>query len=102
MEKAIKWIIKKLVNLHYKRAPFLVWSWGIDENTDIHIVSEEAYPDRHRYGLREEVFTENQKVIAYPLTDRNCDNCGTPSELCKYCIDEDSMWTPMRWSEGSE
>ena len=24
----------------------------------------------------------------------NCDTCGTPKHLCKYCIEEDRMWTP--------
>lgn len=49
-------LIKLLVNLKWKRERFLVWSWGIDENTDIHIISEEAYLDRHRFGVKEETY----------------------------------------------
>lgn len=45
-------IIKALVNWKYKKEKFLCWSWGIDENTDIHIISEESYLDRHRYGVK--------------------------------------------------
>ena len=54
--KMIKWIIKKLVNLHYKRTQFMAWSWEIDEHTDIHIISEESYLDRHRFGTREKTY----------------------------------------------
>lgn len=49
-------IIKLLVNYKYKRHKFLVWSWGLDEHTDINIISEEYYPDRHRFGLREDKY----------------------------------------------
>lgn len=47
-------IIKLLVNMKWRRERFLAWSWGIDENTDIHIITEESSQDRHRFGVREE------------------------------------------------
>lgn len=58
INKVLYFIIKKLVNLLYRRTRFLTWSWGIDEHTDINIISEESYLDRHRFGLHEEVFKE--------------------------------------------
>ena len=54
MQRVIDRLIKLLVNYKYKKEAFYIWSWGIDENTDIYIISEESYPDRHRFGLREE------------------------------------------------
>ena len=50
-------LIKFFVNLKWKREHFYTFSWGIDENIDIHIMSEESYQDRHRFGLREELYT---------------------------------------------
>lgn len=49
-------IIKFFVTLKWKREQFYTFSWGIDENTDIHIMTEESYPNRHRFGLKEETF----------------------------------------------
>ena len=49
-------LIKILVNLKYKRDGFYTFSWGIDENTHMHIMSEESYLDKHRFGLKEEMF----------------------------------------------
>lgn len=54
MEKIIKWLIRKLVTVYYKHYPFYVYSWGIDEHTDLYIISEESYFNRHRFGLKEE------------------------------------------------
>ncbi len=55
-KKLLEIIIKRLVTLLYIREPFLVWSWGLDEHTDLYIISEESYPDRHRFGVHEEVY----------------------------------------------
>ena len=57
----VKPIVRFLVNLWYKKYPFLVYSWGIDEHTDIHIMTEESYLDRHRFGVREEFFGESEE-----------------------------------------
>jgi len=46
-------IIKLLVNRKWKRERFYSWTWGIDENVGIHIITEESYQDRHRFGLRD-------------------------------------------------
>ena len=56
----IEKIIKKLVNWKYKRDGFWTWSWGVDEHVDIHIISEESYFDRHRFGTRIEAW--NRRV----------------------------------------
>lgn len=52
-------LIKLLVNYKYKKYPFYIWSWGIDEHTDINIISEESYLDRHRFGLKEEYYADS-------------------------------------------
>lgn len=47
-------IIKILINIKYKREPFMAWSWGIDDTHEINILSAEYYNDHYRYGVREE------------------------------------------------
>lgn len=56
--KILKWIIKKLVTLYWKKTHFHTYSWGVDENVDLYVLSEESYPDRHRFGTKEGVFGE--------------------------------------------
>jgi hypothetical protein len=56
MERILKWIIKKLVTLYWKKTHFYNYSWGVDENVDLHIFSEETYLDRHRFGVRQDMF----------------------------------------------
>lgn len=29
------------------------------------------------------------------VRSKDCETCGTPRHLCKYCIEEDRMWTPQ-------
>ena len=55
MNKILSFIIKKLVTLYYKKYPFYTYSWGIDEFTDLHIMSEtfDVSKNIHRFGLRE-------------------------------------------------
>ena len=55
MNKLLSYIIKKLVTLYYKKYPFCTYSWGIDEFTDLHIMSEtfDVSKNIHRFGLRE-------------------------------------------------
>ena len=57
--KIIKFFIRKLVNLYYRRTHFFVYSWGIDELNDISIMSEEVMLDKGytRFGLKEIPFT---------------------------------------------
>ena len=52
IDSLLKFLIKKLVTIYYKRTKFLTYSWGIDEFTDINIISEEFRRNYHRYGLR--------------------------------------------------
>lgn len=54
--RLIDWLIKLLVNYKYKKKPFMAWTWGIDEHTDINIITAEYYDDHYRYGLREEFY----------------------------------------------
>ena len=53
MDSLIRWIIKKLVTWYYKRTGFLAFSWGIDNNTDISILSEVYKDDGYRIGTKE-------------------------------------------------
>ena len=62
--KFLKWLIRKLVTFYYRVHPFYTYSWGVDENLDLIILSEESYLDYHRYGLREEKYDdEKQKWV---------------------------------------
>lgn len=54
MEKILQWLIKKLVTFYWKKYEFYTYSWGVNECVDLHIISEESYLHRHRFGLREE------------------------------------------------
>ena len=54
MEKILEWLIKKLVTLYWHKTHFLSYSWGINDNVDLHIISEESYYERHRFGTRED------------------------------------------------
>ena len=59
MQKFLQWCIRKLVTYYYKHYPFYVYSWGLDDNTDLYVMSEESYHDKHRFGLKEEIINEN-------------------------------------------
>jgi hypothetical protein len=59
--KLIDKIIKILINFKYKREPFDVWSWGIDDIHDISISSAEYYNDHYRYGTREEYYEDKEQ-----------------------------------------
>ncbi len=55
INKLLRFIIRKLVNLYYKRTHFLAWCWGIDELNGISILSEEVMLDKGftRFGTKE-------------------------------------------------
>ena len=53
IDRLVGKIIRRLVSWHYKRTGFLVYSWGIDEHTDIYIQSAEYTSDGYRFGTRE-------------------------------------------------
>ena len=59
--KLINWLIKKLVNYKYKKDPFLVWSWPIDDYTDINIISEESYLGYRRFGTKIDTFDTDEE-----------------------------------------
>ena len=57
-------IIKKLATLYYKRTHFCVWTWGIDDRTDIAILSEEVMDGYTRYGLKDIPHTHSNEKSA--------------------------------------
>ena len=50
--KLIDKIIKILIEYKYKKKPFMVWSWCIDDVHEINILTAEYYQDYYRYGTR--------------------------------------------------
>lgn len=54
----IRMIIRKIVSCYYKKTGFLVYSWSVDEHTDISIQSEEYISDGYRIGTREVKYEE--------------------------------------------
>lgn len=60
-DELIRFIIKKLVTLYYKRTRFLAFSWGIDESTDVSILSEEYSLDGYRIGTKEVRYDKENK-----------------------------------------
>lgn len=53
IDRLVGKIIRRLVSWYYKRTGFLVYSWGIDEHTDITIRREEYTSDGYKIGTRE-------------------------------------------------
>lgn len=51
--RIIKWLIKKLVSAYYNKTQFLTWSWSLDAETDISIISSEYHDDYYRVGISE-------------------------------------------------
>ncbi len=49
-------LIKILINFKYKKEPFMVWSWGIDDIHEINILTAEYYQDNYRYGTRQGIY----------------------------------------------
>ena len=41
------------------------------------------------------MLTDKDMLDKEKADPKDCDNCGTPRHLCKYCIEEDRMWTPI-------
>lgn len=54
--KLIDKIIKILIEYKYKKEQFMTWTWGIDEHTEIVILTAEYYGDYYRYGVRTEFY----------------------------------------------
>jgi len=55
IDKIIKFFIRALVNLDYKRTHFFTYSWSIDELNEMYIQSEEVMIDKGytRFGTKE-------------------------------------------------
>lgn len=88
INKFLWWLTKRSVTALYKRTRFLIFSWGLDENTDLYLISEESYHDRHRFGLHEEKYDDT------PQND--CESCEHKHEMglpCYHCpIAVDCGW----------
>ena len=50
----------------------------------------------------EELGLRKLKELRKDEPQKNCENCGTPKNLCVYCIKEDRMWTPKTEPNSSE
>ena len=51
--KFIDKIIRILVTYKYKKEPFMIWCWGIDEVHDINIITAEYGKEHYRFGTKE-------------------------------------------------
>lgn len=65
INKFLTWLAKKSVTALYRRTQFCAVSWGLDENTDLYLMSEESYHDYHRFGIRVERYADT------PQTERS-------------------------------
>lgn len=72
INKFLSWLAKKSVTALYKRTHFWVFSWGLDENTDLYLMSEKSYHGYHRFGVREEKYADT------PQTNRTTDATTEP------------------------
>ena len=62
INKFLTWLAKKSVTALYKRTHFWTFSWGLDENTDLYLMSEESYHDYHRFGVRDEKYADTPQT----------------------------------------
>lgn len=85
-------IIKILVNRKWKRERFLAWSWGFDENTNIHIITEEFFQDRHRFGVRD----EEDKIRIYSKIFADEEPRDKADKLSRICVSEELVEV-MKW-----
>lgn len=79
INKSLTWLAKKSVTALYKRTHFWTFSWGLDENTDLYLMSEESYHDYHRFGVREEKYADT------PQTDCEACELDGKADVCKIC-----------------
>ena len=45
----------------------MTYSWGLDEHTDLYLISEESYLDRHRFGVHEEKYDDTPQTTSIVL-----------------------------------
>ena len=76
INKFLTWLAKKSVTVLYRRTHFWTFSWGLDDNTDLYLMSEESYPDYHRFGVREERIADTPQTTSTPY-------CVDTSSVCK-------------------
>ena len=69
VNKFLTWLSKKSVTALYKQTHFWTFSWGLDENTDLYLMSEESYHDYHRFGVREEKYANTPQTEEYDFRD---------------------------------
>lgn len=62
----VKWAIRKLVRrldeLNY--GAFMAYSWGYDEYTDYHVITERSYDNSHVYGTQVTYYNEEDRKKA--------------------------------------
>ena len=73
VNKFLTWLSKKSVTALYKQTHFWVFSWGLDEHTDLYLFSEESYHGRHRFGLHEETYDHKGE----PTQDQHVQHVGS-------------------------
>lgn len=88
INKFLTWLAKKSVTALYERTHFWVFSWGLDENTDLYLMSEESYHGYHRFGVSEE------KIADTPQTAQKI---AEFQKLCGIKIDPDRMNIDCGW-----
>ena len=79
INKFLTWLAKKSVTVLYRRTHFWTFSWGLDENTDLYLMSEESYPDYHRFGVREERKADTPQTDC-PYKEYPCDVCDAQTD----------------------
>lgn len=62
INRFLTWLAKKSVTALYRRTYFWVFSWGLDENTDLYLMSEVSYHGYHRFGVREEKIADTPQT----------------------------------------
>ena len=62
INKFLTWLAKKSVTALYRQTQFWTFSWGLDDNTDLYLMSEESYPDYHRFGVSEEKYADTPQT----------------------------------------
>ena len=73
--------------------PFYTYSWGVNENLDLIILSEESYLDYHRYGLREEKYdNEKQKWVRINSIVKESEEDTDQKSLKEWTAGEESKW----------
>lgn len=108
INRFLTWLAKKSVTALYRRTYFWTFSWGLDENTDLYLMSEVSYLGYHRFGVREEKIADTPQTDLHVKTphksreshEKNCETCRDKDAYdewegnCDEC-ENGSMYTPQ-------